>query len=252
MPPAAPPAGPSCRDHEVRGLSRTPRSRARRASGACARAGHGAYSTLSSRWAPNQDAWRRIRSVAPAARGTPYTVVKKSSSSSLARISSARSGGSSSGWVADGDPTDRHAFTRGQRAVHVHHGVDRHARAAAEDGTRKERCPRRNEHAVAKPGSVDMCVRADQHVVSDQHRVVAAGADQRVFHDHAPGAELDAAVLRGDDRIPEDARVRSDPDVAHDHRRRGHPRRGVDERAGSAMLDQHAYGRASAAAAARR
>jgi hypothetical protein len=82
-------------------------------------------------------------------------------------------------------------------------------------------------------------VRPDEHVVSDRRRVELAGADERVLHEHAASADLDTAVLGGDDRAEENARARADGHVAAQDRVRRDVGARVDRGAPASMLYKH-------------
>lgn len=111
--------------------------------------------------------------------------------------------------------------------------------AAAQPRPREQRTAGRKEAAVADDAPVHVSVRTDQDVVPQPRRTRRAPADQRVLHDDAARPDLDEAVLTGQNRAEEHARVRADTNVAaQDCCRRDIGAR-VDRRKLSSMLDEH-------------
>lgn len=81
---------------------------------------------------------------------------------------------------------------------------------------------RGDEHLIGDPAAGQVRVRAGQHVITHDERVLQGAAQHRVLHDHAVGADLNRAALGGNYRAVHDAAAAADADLAAQHRGRRH------------------------------
>src|SRR5206468_4320527 len=92
--------------------------------------------------------------------------------------------------VAHCNPTDRHECLVGQHGVDVDDTVDANLDFAPQPRTGEQRATGRQEAARANRCSIDVSVRADQHVVAEPGWVFGPAAHQGVLHDYAAIADI--------------------------------------------------------------
>jgi hypothetical protein len=117
-----------------------------------------------------------------------------------------------------GSPADRDPGQRRHHAADVDRATERDAAGPAHLRAVEDPGAGGDEHLVGDPAAGQVRVRAGQHVITHDERVLRGAAQHRVLHDHAVVADLDRAALGGQHRAVHDAAAAADADVAAQHR----------------------------------
>ena len=141
--------------------------------------------------------------------------------------------------ITHGNPADRDRRTRRQDRIDLHDAMYPHLAARPRDASREQGSTSSQETTVAHPGAIDVSMRPDQDIITDDRWVPRPAADHGVLHHNAVGTDADPPVLGGEHGPEQHPGIGPDAHRTAQDRRRRDIRAGMDLRDSPAMFDQH-------------